>query len=418
VSKRRLLLADDSPTIQKVVNLTFTDEGFEVTTVGDGDSALSFIRASRPDIVLLDVNMPGANGYDICYEMRQHDELREIPVILLVGSFEPFDELQASTVKANAYLTKPFQSIRQLIAQVNELLEASGTADAAPAAESEDLSEETIDDQSIDHPIEPSRHEKHEVPQEVSPVQTRPVDDIESLYSESFSNESRSEPGSDVGSGFDDGGLDDEMIETSYLAPNADTLDFEIVPPNGSEAAAEEEQEPSLAEYMPEETEGPSSQTYPDPFKSRVTDEAPVREVGGESQYPDTDRYQTTDLSEHRPEDLPEPFTMVETQVDEPAASASVEPTGLAQDLDDGQNSESPFSQMGIETVSFDAPQKSANFDDILLDIPPIGSNETLELTTAERAELMSSNKRAVSISDELMELIVERVVERMSQKY
>ncbi len=412
MSKRRLLLADDSPTIQKVVNLTFTDEGFEVTTVGDGDSALSFIRASRPDIVLLDVNMPGANGYDICYEMRQHEELREIPVILLVGSFEPFDELQASTVKANAYLTKPFQSIRQLIAQVNELLDASGAVDAAPAAAPDESSAETLHHEAFDEPAEDSR-DLQQV-EEVDPaVHTGPVDDIENLYSQSFSDESRSAPGSDVGSGFDDGGLDDEMIETSYLATNADTLDFEIVPPNGPDSTPEEEQEPSLSEYLQQESERQAEATYPDPFQSRVTDEptAPEPPDGG------TDRYETTDLSEHQPE-MPEPFTMVETQAEQPMSS-DAESSERETATDDGRDPEGPFGQMGVETVSFDRPSTaSVSFDDVLLDIPPIGANQTLELTTAERAELMGSNKRAVSISDELMELIVERVVERMSQKY
>lgn len=128
MSKRKLLLADDSITIQKVVNLTFADEGIEVIAVGDGDSAMQKINESLPDLILADVNMPGLSGYEICEQIKQNAETKEIPVILLVGSFEPFDEARAESIGANDYLTKPFQSIRQLVNKVTELLEASAKA--------------------------------------------------------------------------------------------------------------------------------------------------------------------------------------------------------------------------------------------------------------------------------------------------
>jgi CheY-like chemotaxis protein len=125
VSKRKLLLADDSITIQKVVNLTFADEGIEVITVGDGDSAMEKLREILPDLVLADVNMPGLTGYQICEQIKQEASLRQIPVILLVGSFEPFDEEESKRVGADAFLTKPFQSIRQLVTQVTDLLNST-----------------------------------------------------------------------------------------------------------------------------------------------------------------------------------------------------------------------------------------------------------------------------------------------------
>ena len=70
VSKRKLLLADDSETVQKVVNLTFDLEGIEVITFGDGDSAMAQFSAVAPDVVLADVNMPGMSGYDICKNIK------------------------------------------------------------------------------------------------------------------------------------------------------------------------------------------------------------------------------------------------------------------------------------------------------------------------------------------------------------
>lgn len=140
MSKRKLLLADDSVTIQKVVNLTFADEGIEVISVGDGDSAMEKVAEVSPDLIMADVNMPGLTGYEICERIRQDDNLRRTPVILLVGSFEPFDEDEARRVGADDYLTKPFQSIRQLVNKVTVLLETriSENGDAANNAGSLD----------------------------------------------------------------------------------------------------------------------------------------------------------------------------------------------------------------------------------------------------------------------------------------
>jgi CheY-like chemotaxis protein len=130
---RKLLLADDSITIQKVVNLTFADEGLEVTTVSNGDLAVEKIEDMTPDIVLADVHMPGLNGYEVCEYVKRNERFRHIPVMLLVGSFEPFNEAEARRVGADDYLTKPFQSIRQLVSKVGSLLSGKPAAeDDAP----------------------------------------------------------------------------------------------------------------------------------------------------------------------------------------------------------------------------------------------------------------------------------------------
>jgi CheY-like chemotaxis protein len=121
--KKTLLLADDSPTIQKVINLTFADEGIDVIAVSDGNAAIQQLREMTPDLVMADVHMPGLNGYQICERLRQNAELKNVPVILLVGSFEPFDEEEAKRVGADDFLMKPFQSIRQLVSRVGALLE-------------------------------------------------------------------------------------------------------------------------------------------------------------------------------------------------------------------------------------------------------------------------------------------------------
>ncbi|MCA1619202.1 MAG: response regulator [Acidobacteria bacterium] len=121
--RRKLLLADDSPTIQKVISLTFGDEGVEVVAVGDGESALRALAAGPPpDVLLADVVMPGPDGYALCERVKRDERLRHVPVILLVGTFEPFNEAEARRVGADTVLTKPFQSIRDLVSKVGSLL--------------------------------------------------------------------------------------------------------------------------------------------------------------------------------------------------------------------------------------------------------------------------------------------------------
>src|SRR3954452_21620440 len=128
--KRRILLADDSVTIQKVIELTFMDEDYEVRAVSNGDEALALLPEVKPEFVIADVHMPGANGYEVC---RRSKQLRpDVPVLLLVGTFEPFDENEARSCGADSFLKKPFDS-QELLQRVQELL-ASRTA--APAAAS------------------------------------------------------------------------------------------------------------------------------------------------------------------------------------------------------------------------------------------------------------------------------------------
>src|SRR5689334_10832276 len=120
----RILLADDSITIQKVVNLTFADEGIEVVAVSNGDQAERRLADVQPDLVLADIFMPGKNGYELCEVIKESAQYHNIPVVLLVGAFEPFDQAEARRVKADAHLTKPFES-RTLVDTVRKLISSS-----------------------------------------------------------------------------------------------------------------------------------------------------------------------------------------------------------------------------------------------------------------------------------------------------
>jgi CheY-like chemotaxis protein len=129
----KILLADDSITIQKVVNLTFLDEGIEVVAVSNGDVAERKLDEVKPDLVLADIFMPGKNGYELCEAIKQHPIYRNVPVVLLVGAFEPFDQAEARRVRADAHLTKPFES-RTLVETVRRLINASSHTTGGPVA--------------------------------------------------------------------------------------------------------------------------------------------------------------------------------------------------------------------------------------------------------------------------------------------
>ena len=128
----KLLLADDSITIQKVVAIIFANEEFELTVVDNGVAALQKAREVRPDVMLVDALMPGKSGYEVCAELRRDPELSSTPILLLIGAFEPFDEEKARDCGADSSITKPFES-QQLIDRVKELLELGKTRTAAPA---------------------------------------------------------------------------------------------------------------------------------------------------------------------------------------------------------------------------------------------------------------------------------------------
>jgi CheY-like chemotaxis protein len=130
---KKILLADDSITIQKVIELTFSDEDFEVVTVGNGRLAIERVQEVRPDVVLCDIIMPEKDGYEVCDFIKKTPSLAQIPVLLLTGAFEPFDQERAARVGCDGFLAKPFEP-QTLIAKVKDLLkQAESRPSAAPA---------------------------------------------------------------------------------------------------------------------------------------------------------------------------------------------------------------------------------------------------------------------------------------------
>src|SRR5688500_10774214 len=130
----KLLLADDSVTIQRVIELTFSGEDVQVLAVSDGEQAIARIPLERPDVVLADIGMPKKGGYDVAAFVKGRADLEHIPVLLLAGAFEPVDQARAEQVRCDGVLIKPFEP-RQVIERVRELLEAVQARPARMAVE-------------------------------------------------------------------------------------------------------------------------------------------------------------------------------------------------------------------------------------------------------------------------------------------
>ena len=113
---RKILLADDSVTAQNMGRRILTDAGYEVTTVNNGSAALKKIAEIKPDLIVLDVYMPGYGGLEVCQRMRENKETARLPVLLTVGKLEPFKPDEARRVRADAYIIKPFEASELLTA--------------------------------------------------------------------------------------------------------------------------------------------------------------------------------------------------------------------------------------------------------------------------------------------------------------
>ena len=123
----RILLVDDSPHAQRMGERILSDEGYEVVTVSNAESALIRLEDADPDVVVADAVMPGRTGYDICQYLKMSPRHRHVRVILTSGAQEPIDEARAQLVQADGTIEKPFEA-SALLAAVKPLAEAATAA--------------------------------------------------------------------------------------------------------------------------------------------------------------------------------------------------------------------------------------------------------------------------------------------------
>lgn len=404
MSKRKLLLADDSVTIQKVVNLTFADEGIEVISVGDGDAAWEKFVELSPDLVMADVNMPGLTGYQLCEKIRGEQANHQTPVILLVGSFEPFDEEEARRVGADDYLTKPFQSIRQLVNKVTVLLNSSGETAELPAVKPE-----------ISTFADTLEMEKSEVESIPSVQYSDAGNDDEMIETSSVSNYAF-----DESQKFESKSADEsEIVYSAYGATqplsSEDIKEFDLINPVSSNIGETAEEttdtvyeEPSqtyeiIADEEVAETEVPKEEVSEDEDLAEETateteSESLVEESVTESESEAPVAETETDVTEESVEEL------VAEETSEPEREEEIPMPEVASvlQLDEANPLELPPIESDLENSEVELETE----DEIPVAVPPPVSSET----TAPIAQNLQ-------FTPELIDEIVQKVVEKLSEK-
>ena len=177
--RKKLLLADDSITIQKVVELTFPSDEFEVVTAGNGRIAVDKAMTFLPDVVLCDVIMPQLDGYQVCEALRASEQLKNVPILLLNGAFEPYDAERAKSVGALGNVSKPFDP-PALVARVKEILAQRQTASFARPTQPMSL-EAIAEATQAAAPAEAAATVPHDLTHEYSydETETHPVSTVE-----------------------------------------------------------------------------------------------------------------------------------------------------------------------------------------------------------------------------------------------
>ncbi|MCB1050974.1 MAG: response regulator [Acidobacteria bacterium] len=148
----RVLLADDSITIQKLVEMAFSDTDFELLSVSDGKQAIEKLNDFRPDIVLADAIMPVKDGYQVCEHIKSDPQFANVPVVLLTGRFQPYDEGRAQAVGIDERIVKPFVQ-DQLVSLVRQLVPEGpqDTLDLEPIEEAEETLESELTDEEASY---------------------------------------------------------------------------------------------------------------------------------------------------------------------------------------------------------------------------------------------------------------------------
>ncbi len=290
----RVLLADDSITIQKVVGIIFANEDYDLTVVDNGGSAVDEARANKPDVMLVDAIMPGKSGYEVCEEIRNDPLLGAVPILLMTGAFEPFDEEKARRCGVDDFISKPFES-QQLVEKVKSLLELGKSravpVQAAPPAQEpvaavvpplvgvEPMPSFEIEFEEpapVATPVTPEPVAVSVAPQEPEPFafeieEASPADDLWGAF------ELEDEiTGEDAGEGAQAAAVEAaaapsaspisfELEQTGDFAPEpaAATMEFGVTPASDEFVFTEEEEEPIL-----------SASSAPEPFGAPPLEES------------------------------------------------------------------------------------------------------------------------------------------------
>ncbi len=400
----KLLLADDSVTIQKVVELTLADEDYEITTVSDGAAALEKAEALHPSLILADIVMPELNGYELCEKVRQNSALANTPVILLSSTFETYDESRGASVGADDHIVKPFES-DELSRKIRDWLEKKTGQGATTEADTlqeqevlrsleasvkdEEPEPEIVDEEAFEFELTDEfmeeAEEMFEEPEELPTADNTPEEVLpeETLIAE--------EPVlSDVGTGEEVTAeqASSEMDWTSEVQP-PEEITPDLMDESTSWKPAEEEEQPEeemAMEIPPADAEIDSAlleeeevnvYEIPEEFAESESEDLTLEESPAEETIEETATYNIEDA----PVDLIDEFMAAEETVETSEEVAEGEQDLTETEILEAVEEEQPeeISVAGEETTSFEAGTPEGA--EAVVEEQPAFGEETPEVT-------------------------------------
>ncbi len=168
----KILVADESPTIHKIVAMAFEEEGFTVEGISQGEHVLEYMVEFQPDIVLADIHLPGTDGYELCRQIKNSSSFGSVRVILLTSDFEDIDKVELEISRADDFISKPFKT-EEILKKVKSQLKISGAGKEASA-------------KKVESPQEPENHEviQNEFEDIINHPKESTTDPVKQLFSE------------------------------------------------------------------------------------------------------------------------------------------------------------------------------------------------------------------------------------------
>jgi len=383
----RILVADDSATIQKVVELTFSKEDFQIIKAMNGVEAMAKAKESRPDVILLDVFMPDKSGYEVCESLRGDPQLKDIPIILLVGAFETFDREQSVRSGADDYVTKPFES-KQLIAKVKQHLFARTAKQASGRAEPE------VEAPKREAAVPPSVEKPPARPPVEAPLVVPAMAQAEETPEPEIIEKAEKKPEEEPS----------WAMEAEILAPSAAGVGAERAPSKEEEAGVSDEELWQLLDLS-----GPVSAPLAPPAKEEGAELTLVSEDSAEAFFELYSQDATLELT-------PEPAGKGKE------AELPVGPAFVEEVISEGME------KVGAEMISFENLTEAVMEEEML--VPPQEERPSLarEEVSAVKEEMDSrkppevvpeeavSEKMMASIADRIVKEVTDRLVSRMEK--
>ena len=121
MSEKKVMVVDDEPHILRTLTFVMEKEGYDVSSATNGEEAMAGVRRSKPDLIFLDIMMPKKNGYEVCQEIKDDPDLRDIHIIMLTAKGQDADREKGLSVGAEEFMSKPFSPM-QVVGRVRELL--------------------------------------------------------------------------------------------------------------------------------------------------------------------------------------------------------------------------------------------------------------------------------------------------------